>query len=480
MKKLFLTTLFVVVAAVAVNAQIPYAVDTLYLDSTQLEVRLIANNRYIPWDLAWSPTGWLWFSQRNGSVMRMRPENGYVEEVFKIEESFEGPENSGLHALALHPDFPDVPYVYVHFTFTWDSSRVVRYTFDEENVTLKDRYVIQDSIWGSSSHNGSRIIFSPDGSKMFVAIGDGYQAERAQDISNTSGSILRYNLDGSIPEDNPFPGNPIWSYGHRNPQGLVYGSNGILYSSEHGTSNHDEINVIEKGRNYGWPIVEGLCDTPPEQFQCDSNEVKAPIWDWEWTIAPCGMDYFDHPSIPEWRNCLLQTNLKGGSGNSGQRLQVFHLNEEGTVVQSVEDRFEKSFGRLRDVMVAPDGRIFFCTSNKEVNGMNVVQEDDDKIFEIRNLDYEYSVIPYNGDPLESLRIGPNPVVDKLNLRLPFYKGAATISLLDLRGARVWKQAFEFAGQTEALDFGKVGPGLYALEVSLSDGRKTVRKIFVNR
>lgn len=479
MKKLFLTTLVFLLAASSAKAQLPRAIDTLQLDSTRLEIRVIAEERYIPWDMAWSPKGWLWFSQRDGKVMRMRPENGYLEEVFHIEESFESAENSGLHAFALHPDFPEVPYVYAHFTFTWDSSRVVRYTFDPENVTFTDRFVIQDSIWGSSSHNGSRIVFSPDGSKIFVAIGDGYQAERAQDTRNTSGSILRYNTDGSIPEDNPFPENPVWSYGHRNPQGLVFGSNGILYSSEHGTSNHDEINIIEKGRNYGWPVVEGLCDTPPEEFQCETNDIKAPIWDWTWTVAPGGMAFYDHPAIPEWRNSLLQASLKAGEGNSGQRLQAFHLNEEGTVVQWVEERFQKTFGRLRDVMVTPDGRVFICTSNREINGEEVIQPGDDKIIEIRNMDLDYETEPYEGDILAALRVGPNPAFGTLNIRLPFYQGFAKLRILDLRGSEVWRSEVEFNGQIQSLDVATLGAGLFALEVELNDGQTAVRKVFLN-
>ncbi|MCI4670897.1 MAG: PQQ-dependent sugar dehydrogenase [Bacteroidia bacterium] len=479
MKNIFLTTTLIFFACLFAEAQLPYPVDTLYLDSTVLEVRVVAKNRYIPWDLAWSPKGWLWFSQRNGKVMRMRPENGYIEEVFEISDSFESFENSGLHALALHPEFPEVPYIYVHFTFTWDSSRIVRYTFDEENITLKDRFVIENGIWGSSSHNGSRIVFSPDGSKIFVAIGDGYQAERAQDVDDLNGSILRYNADGSIPEDNPFPGSPVWSYGHRNPQGLVFGPNGILYSSEHGTANHDEINIIEKGRNYGWPNVEGWCDTPPEEFVCNRDSIKAPLYDWTWTVAACGMDFYDHPSIPEWQNSLLQATLKSGPGNSGQRLQIFHLDEPGTKVNWIEEHFAKTFGRLRDVMATPDGRIFFCTSNREVNGEEVIQPEDDKILEIRNLNLDYEVIPFEGDVLDALRIGPNPASGSLNIRLPFYQGIAKMSLIDLRGTQVWSGEVNFNGQTEILNMANIGPGLYAFEIELNDGRVAVRKLFFN-
>jgi len=459
------------------KAQLPQVIDTLALSQTRLEVRVVAENRYIPWDMDWSPDGWLWFSQRDGRVLRLRPENGYLEEVFLIEESFESFENSGLHALALHPDFPETPYLYVHFTFTWDSSRLVRFTFDEENLTLKDRFVLQDDIWGSSSHNGSRIVFSPSGDKLFLALGDGYQAERAQDVYDLNGSILRYNLDGSIPQDNPFPGSPVWSYGHRNPQGLVFGSNGILYSSEHGTSNHDELNIIQKGRNYGWPNVEGLCNLPEEDSICTSDDLVEPLYDYQWTVAVCGTEYYDHPAIPEWQASLLQTSLKGGDGGTGQRLQVFHLDEGGRVVQSIDDHFVRTFGRLRDVEASLDGRVFICTSNQEVSGEEVRQLNDDRIIEIRNLDLDYDTPDFEADPLETMRIGPNPASEFLDIRMPFYQGKAEIKLRDLQGRKVYSNEVDFDGQVLQINRNGIGPGIYTLEVMLENGSVSVRKIF---
>ncbi|MEO0897870.1 MAG: PQQ-dependent sugar dehydrogenase [Bacteroidota bacterium] len=478
MKHLTLYLIFTLFTLISM-AQLPLPIDTITVGGTQIEVRIVAQNRVIPWDLAWASDGWLWFSERNGNVIRTRPENGYIEQVFHIEESFESPENSGLHALALHPNFPETPYIYVHFTYTWDASRVVRYTFDEANLTLTDRFVIQDSIWGSSSHNGSRIVFSPEGDKMFVAMGDGYQAERAQDYNDLNGAILRYNLDGSIPEDNPFPGSAVWSYGHRNPQGLVFGTNGLLYSTEHGTSNHDEINVIEKGRNYGWPIVEGICNTPPEEFLCEQENIRAPIYDYEWTWAVCGMAYYDHPAIPEWRNKLLVTSLKGGDGASGQRLQLFHLKSTGIVVDSVWDYFANTFGRLRDVMTTPDGRIFFCTSNQEINGDNVRKPNDDVIVELRNVELDYSTPPVGQNPIDFMQLGPIPALDVLYLRLPFYKGLAQLELTDLRGTKVWASEVEFFGARVPIEKGEFGPGLYWLRIELEDGSSAIRKVIFN-
>lgn len=460
--------------------EIPLTIDTLTLAETQLEVRVLAEDLYIPWDLSWSPDGWVWLSERDGTISRLRPQNGFLQHIFTIEEAFESGENSGMHALALHPDFPEVPYVYAHYTFWWVSSRLTRFTFDETTLTLKDPLILMDSLPANSSHNGSRIVFSPDKDHLFLALGDAYDPTQVQDTQAYNGKILRLHLDGSIPADNPFPGSPVWSLGHRNPQGLVMTPNGRLYNTEHGDATNDELNLVQKGRNYGWPKVEGNCNFPPEVAFCEENQALPPIYAWIFpTYAVCGMDYYDHDAIPEWRNSILVASLKAGRGEVGQRLQQFSLDERGDSVLSFNDYFVQTFGRLRDVMVSSDGRVFVCTSNREVNGDLVRQDTDDRIIEIRNLNVNYDTsLPESDEVFDAMWIGPIPLFDELSISFLQYNGLAEISLIGVNGSLVWEESVDFRRNRATLQLPTLVSGVYVLQIKLEDGRTHLQKVMV--
>lgn len=354
----------------------------LRLQETELEATFLLQDLEIPWDMDWSPDGWIWFSEKRGRISRVSPDSGAVQEIHNIEDVYQSADNSGLHALALHPDFPEVPHVFVHYTYSENGSRLVRFTYDPSHHALNGRLVLLDEILASVTHNGSRIVFSPDGEQLFLSLGDAYRPELAQDLGQYPGKILRLNLDGSIPDDNPFPDSPVWSYGHRNPQGLVMASNGRLYSSEHGGASNDELNIIEKGRNYGHPDVRGFCDLEREMEICRRQNVTEPLMVWSPTYAVSGIEFYDHDAIPEWKGSILVTSLKKtGAGQEGQRLQQLRLSEDGDTVLEVNDYFVHTFGRLREVMMAPDGRVFLFTSNRERNDNRpwLVREGDDKL-----------------------------------------------------------------------------------------------------
>jgi len=186
--------------------------------------------------------------------------------------------------------------------------------------------------------------------------GDAAEPALAQTASSLNGKILRLNPDGSIPGDNPVAGNPYWSWGHRNPQGLVFANN-KLYSSEHGASSDDEINIIEKGRNYGWINVQGFCNESAEQSFCTANNIKEPIEAWTPTIAPGGLDFYNHDLIPQWKNSLLLATLKNS------RLYQLKLNDAGTEITSTNEYFNNKYGRMRDICISPAGKVYICTSN---------------------------------------------------------------------------------------------------------------------
>jgi glucose/arabinose dehydrogenase len=192
-----------------------------------------------------------------------------------------------------------------------------------------------------------------------------------------AGKILRLTLTGA-----PAPGNPLGGYlyslGHRNPQGLVFAPDGSLYSTEHGPSDNDELNRIEGGRNYGWPDVRGACDGdagPNERAFCQANNVAEPLVTWTPTIAPSGMDYYNATLIPGWRGSLLFTSLKG------EALYGVQLAPDGLRIVSQQKMFEGVYGRMRDVLVAPDGSVYLATSNKD--GRGTPRSGDDRILRIR-------------------------------------------------------------------------------------------------
>ncbi len=215
-----------------------------------------------------------------------------------------------------------------------------------------------------SIHNGSRLVITPD-LKLFITTGDAANQTLPQNTSSLNGKILRLNLDGTIPADNPVAGNPYWSFGLRNTQGLVFANN-ILYSSEHGASSDDEINIIEKGRNYGWPNVEGFCNTSNDLIFCPANNVREPIKAWTPTIAVCGLDYYNNDLIPQWKNSLLLVALKES------RLYQLKLDATFTSITSTTEYFAGRYGRMRDVCISPAGNVYICTSNGGNNDRIIV------------------------------------------------------------------------------------------------------------
>jgi glucose/arabinose dehydrogenase len=306
-------------------------------------------------------------TERGGKISRVNPVTGAVSLLHTVSEVVSNGEG-GLLGMVLHPDFSTFPHVFVAYNYNSGGykEKIVRYTYN--GTSLTSPITILGNITASSIHNGCRLLITPD-LKLFITTGDASNQSLPQNTSSPNGKILRLNLDGTIPADNPVAGNPYWSFGHRNPQGLVY-ANSIIYSSEHGPTTDDEINIIEKGRNYGWPNVPGFCDAGSEQIFCTSNNVKEPLKAWTPTIAVCGLDYYSSDLIPQLKNSLLMVALKEA------RLYQMKLDAAHTSIISTIEYFADSYGRMRDVCISPAGKVYICTSN---GGNN------DKIIEVRNL-----------------------------------------------------------------------------------------------
>lgn len=320
-----------------------------------IDIQVLTQNLTHPWEITWGPDNMIWMTERGGKVSRVNPSTGIATAVITIAD-VKSTGEGGLLGMTLHPSFTANPHVFVVYNYDKAgvyTEKVVRYTF--AGGTLSSPIVILDNIPAANIHNGSRLLISSD-LKLFITTGDAANQPSAQNLSSVSGKILRVNLDGSIPSDNPIAGSPVWSFGHRNPQGLVF-ANDKLYSSEHGPEKDDEVNIILKNRNFGWPTVNGLCDETAEQSFCSTNNVAQPISRWTPTIAVAGMDFYNNDAIPQWKNSLIMATLKDAS------LYQLKLNAVGDIVNDSKKLISGTYGRLRDVCVSPDGKVYVATSN---------------------------------------------------------------------------------------------------------------------
>lgn len=334
-----------------------YHSTKVQLASPSESIRTIRSDLNYPWEILWGKDNFIWMTERGGRISKIDPESGrtvFYTQLTNVVSNNEG----GMLGMAQHPDFLKNGLFYVVYDYR-DAEKnyrekMVQMRYADDRVTVLKTLI--DNIPAYSIHNGSRLWTTDDG-KIFMTTGDASHGENAQSLNSFSGKVLRFNLDGSIPTDNPFPNSPVWSYGHRNQQGLVMVNN-ILYASEHGPNIEDELNIIEKKRNYGWPTVNGPCDKPEEKTFCIANNVKEPIWSsGDRTLAVCGLDYYHFDAIPQWKNCLLMLTLKDAS------LRALQLSRDGQSITAQQTWFKSRFGRLRDICISPTGKVYLCTSN---------------------------------------------------------------------------------------------------------------------
>ncbi|MEX2312774.1 MAG: PQQ-dependent sugar dehydrogenase [Nitrosopumilaceae archaeon] len=328
------------------------------------KVVTVAENLEIPWEIAFAPDGRIFFTERVGNLRviengQLNPEPVAILDVGTVE--------GGLLGLALDPNFEQNHFLYLYYTyfeFPFTYNKVVRFT--EKDNSLLDEFILVDKIPGAAIHDGGRLKFSPD-EKLYITTGDAGNSNAAQDLNSLSGKILRINPDGTIPSDNPFADSMIFSYGHRNPQGLDWDPiTGKLVVTEHGQFAHDEVNVVEAGKNYGWPKIIG--------GEHDPEFVDPIIHTGEDTWAPSGATFYDSNNIPEWTNKYFVATLRGA------HLRMLDLNLEENQVVSSEALFSNTYGRLRDASIGPDGNLYLLTSNRD--GRGAPAENDDRILKI--------------------------------------------------------------------------------------------------
>jgi glucose/arabinose dehydrogenase len=355
---------------------------TYQVGSTTLTESTLISGINLPWEVLWGPDDHVWVTSRQGTVTRINPETGASSVVLSKAVMNGGSGEPGMLGMAMDPDWANTPKVYIVYC-SGSSFNGTEYlsSFDWNGSALVNEQQLL-SLQAGGIHNGSRLLVLPDNTLLMTTGDTGDGGASSQNMNSLNGKVLRINLDGSVPSDNPIPGSYVYSYGHRNPQGLCAGPGGIVYSSEHGQSTNDELNMIQSNRNFGWPNVEGFCNTSSENSYCNANNVAEPIYAWTPCVAVNGMEYYDHPAIPEWQNSILLSVL-GGLGGQYERLSVMHLNANGTAVLS-EDQYFASFNqRVRDVCVNPvTGSVYMA-----LNGGSYPGSGPNEIKEFRNLDY---------------------------------------------------------------------------------------------
>jgi PQQ-dependent dehydrogenase (s-GDH family) len=408
-------------------------------------VRILATNFSAPHNILYGPDGALWITERLGkNITRVDPSNGSRLSSMEVPDVWQSEGQDGLMGMAFDPDFNNTNYIYVAYTYAGEvgddvdrRTKITRFTYDPATSTIGEPFDLISGLHASIDHNSGRMTFGPDG-MLYYTIGDqgnnqlsrycfDIQAQElptaeevaAQNWGSYQGKVLRMNPDGSIPEDNPEINgvrSHIFTYGHRNPQGLEVGPNGDLYVAEHGPSSDDEVSRLQAGGNFGWPYVNGFqdgqayqyvnwsaaenCeeleydDLPPHppgvpvmnesEFEAEKfvepvatfytvgndynftdHECGALAFICNPTVAPSSLDLYTSDVIPDWNGTFLMTTLKAG--------RIFHLtlNEEGTALAQDPVELFRSENRYRDLAFDPNGRTIYVITDSFGAAQNI-------------------------------------------------------------------------------------------------------------
>ena len=333
------------------------------LSTPRYRVTEVARGLVVPWSIAFAPDGRIFVTERPGRLRVITNGKLVAEPLFTFPQVSSGSEE-GLMGLALHPDFAKNHLLYVSYaTGRGDDMTVEVMRYRETGTTLVEPKAIVTGIPATHLHAGCRLKFGPD-RKLYITTGDATHGEIAQRLTNLGGKILRVNDDGSIPTDNPWPKSPVWTLGHRNAQGIAWDPlSGLLFETEHGPSGFDgpgggdEVNIIERGRNYGWPLVH---HTESKAGFVSPLRVYTPA------LAPASAAFWRGDF---WFGCLR-----------GEQLRHLVIDPKERRHVTSEESLFTNLGRIRDVEAAPDGSLYVATSNRDGRGRAAAG--DDRIFRI--------------------------------------------------------------------------------------------------
>ncbi len=329
----------------------------------------IVDNLYKPWSVSFLPNNKMLITESSGQISVFENDilTGTLTNVPDVYERSQ----AGLSDILIHPNFKDNKWLYLSFSFLTDKGntlRVIRTTLKDNKLTEIKNILTADALRTSSIHYGARLLFLNDNTLLISSGEAGNQMERAQDLDNHLGKILRVNDDGTIPIDNPFINTAgalpeIWSYGHRNPQGLAIFNDNFIISHEHGPKGGDELNHIKPGLNYGWPAItyginyNGKIISPFKQ----RDGMEQPLYYWVPSIAPSDMTVYKGDLFPEWKNDIFISALspKDGSKGNVRRLVL----KDGKVI-SENTMFREVDARIRSVKMAPDGTLIILTDGR--------------------------------------------------------------------------------------------------------------------
>ncbi len=348
-------------------------VETSSQSQTSFKVETVIGNLVVPWSIVWAPDGRMIFTERPGRVRVY--ENGKLrpQPLFTVPD-VEPKGESGLMSIALHPQFASNHLLYLSYAYNTNGQqvRVVRYR--ETSNGLVDRTVIIENIPAAQFHAGCRLRFGPDG-KLYITTGDATERELAQRLDSLAGKTLRLSDDGTVPNDNPFVGQgnarpEIWTYGNRNGQGIDFQpATNLLFETEHGPSGFDgpgggdEVNILERGKNYGWPVIH---------HRATHEGMESPLLEYTPACAPASGMFYRGSAFSQFKGNFFFGCLVG--------TRIIRVVLDGRHVISQENLLEKKYGRIRDIAEGPDGLIYFSTSNRDGRGNPA--GDDDRIMRL--------------------------------------------------------------------------------------------------
>jgi glucose/arabinose dehydrogenase len=358
-------------------AEFPFASEgesLIAADTSKLRVETVATNLEIVWTIAFAPDGRMFFTERPGRVRVMEKGKLRAAPLFTVPD-VELSGESGLMGMTLHPKFAENRFLYLAYAYQVSGKQAVKVVrYRETGDTLTEAKTIIELIPAARYHAGTRLGFGPDG-KLYVTTGDATNQSQAQELNTLGGKTLRLNDDGSIPADNPFVNRKdarpeIWSYGHRNAQGLDWQpETGLMFQTEHGPSlidgvslfkrsGGDEVNIVERGNNYGWAKIS---------HKMKREGMETAIAEYSPAVAPASGMFYRGTMFPEYKNNFFFGALKGEA--------IVRLTLDGRRVLTQEKLFAKTYGRVREIGEAPDGSIYFSTSNRDGRGDPTATDD---------------------------------------------------------------------------------------------------------